>query len=115
MENRENNAPQKGGVKNFFKMIYRLRGVFLSLPVAVVAAFMAYHSYQVLPEQVGFLVQDNGQFQYFLSRDLAMIIPAAVTLVCLVITSLSKRVIYPWLISLFTLVLPVILWFTNAF
>lgn len=112
MENRET---KKGGAKNFFKMLYKLRGVFLSLPIAVVAVFMALNSLRILPEQVGFFVQADGQFQYFVSRDLAILVPAAVTLICIVITSLSKKVIYPWLISLFSLVLPLILWFTNAF
>ena len=112
MENRET---QKGGAKNFFKMLYKLRGVFLSLPIAVIAVFMALNSLRILPEQVGFFLQADGQFQYFVSRDLAILVPAAVTLICLVITSLSQKVIYPWLISLFSLALPLILWFTNAF
>jgi len=28
---------------------------------------------------------------------------------------LSRRTIYPWIISIFTLVLPILIWITNVF
>lgn len=109
------NKKRKGVVRSFFEMIFKFRGIFLCLPIAVIAVFMGINSYHVLPELVGLFVQANGQFQYFITREVAIFGPALITFLCLLITCFSKKVIYPWLISLFSLVLPVILWFTNTF
>ena len=41
--------------------------------------------------------------------------PLVVTGVCLVMMWLSRRTIYPWIISIFSLVLPILIWITNVF
>ena len=46
---------------------------------------------------------------------LAACIPVAITAVCLLMMFLSKKTLYPWLISVFSLVLPLVIWFSNVF
>jgi len=41
--------------------------------------------------------------------------PLALTALCLVMVFCSKRVVYPWLISIFSLVIPIVIWITNVF
>lgn len=102
-----------GTASGFFQTVFRLRGILLSVPVAAAAIIMAIYSSRILPEQVGVFMQTNGQYQFMLSRPVAILAPLAITLVCLTITMCCRRVIYPWLISLFSLVIPALLWFTS--
>ena len=97
------------------KWAYKLRSVLLSIPVAVVALALAVRNLQQLPTEVGINMLSNGQYQWVISRGMAACIPVAVTAVCLVMMFLSKKVLYPWLISVFSLALPLVLWFTNVF
>jgi hypothetical protein len=57
----------------------------------------------------------NGEYQYLISRSLAVMAPLLVTGGCLIMMFLSRRTVYPWIISIFTLVLPILIWFTNVF
>jgi Na+-driven multidrug efflux pump len=46
---------------------------------------------------------------------LAVTFPLMITGACLVLTFLSRKSIYPWLISVFSLVIPVLLLVTNIY
>ena len=94
---------------------YKLRSILLSIPVAVVALALAVRNLQQLPTEVGINMLSNGQYQWVISRGMAACIPVAITAVCLAMMFLSKKVLYPWLISVLSLVLPLVLWFTNIF
>ena len=97
------------------KWIYRLRGFFMAIPVALAALFLASRNMARLPEEVGINLLANGQYEYLVSRGLAVMAPLVVTGVCLLMMWLSRRTIYPWIISIFSLVLPWIIWITNVF
>ena len=97
------------------KWIYRLRGFFMASPVAVAALYLAAQNMARLPEEVGINLLENGQYEYLVSRGLAVMAPLVVTGVCLVMMFLSRRTIYPWIISIFSLVLPWLIWITNVF
>ena len=97
------------------KWIYRLRGFFRALPVALAALYLAAQNMSRLPEEVGINLQANGEYAFLISRGLAVMAPLVVTGVCLVMMWLSRRTIYPWLISIFSLVLPILIWVTNVF
>jgi len=97
------------------KWAYKLRSVLLAIPVAVLAVALALRNMQQLPTQVGINILATGEFQWMISREMAAIAPLAVTGVCILLMFCSKKVLYPWLISLFTLVLPLVIWFTNVF
>lgn len=97
------------------KWAYKLRGLLLSIPVAVVAVTLAVRNDQRLPTEVGINMLANGEYQWLISRDLATMVPLAVTGACLLMVICSKRILYPWLISVFSLVLPLVIWLTNIF
>ena len=95
--------------------IYRLRGFFMAIPVALAALYLAAQNMARLPEEVGINLLANGEYQYLVSRSLAVTAPLLVTGGCLIMMFLSRRTVYPWIISIFTLVLPLLIWFTNVF
>lgn len=102
-------------VKQVCKWVYRLRSILLAIPVAVTAAILAVRNMAKLPVKVGFDMQASGEFAYLVSRNVAVLGPLAVTAVCLLLMFCSKRVVYPWLISLFSLLLPLVILLVNTF
>jgi hypothetical protein len=95
--------------------IYRLRSVFLAIPVIIVALRLAAYNSDHLPLMVGLDLQTNGEFAKTISRETAVSFPLFLTGGCLVLTFLSKKTLYPWLISVFTLVIPILLLVTNMY
>lgn len=96
-------------------VIYRLRKVFMAIPVVYFAIKLAQYNLENLPSIVGVNMQANGAFTEMLSRDVAVMGPLAVTGFCLVMMFFSRKAIYPWAISIFTLILPVILLISNRY
>ena len=94
---------------------YRLRSVLLAIPVATAAVVLALRNASDLPDRVGINLQASGEYALVVDRGLAVMGPLAVTAVCLLLMFCSRRVVYPWLISLFSLVLPVLILITNIF
>lgn len=101
--------------KVIFKWIYNLRGIWMAVPVALVALRLAAWNAARLPEEVGINLLANGEYQYLISRSLAVTAPLVLTAGCLVMVIFSRRTIYPWIISIFSLVLPLLIWATNIF
>ncbi len=97
------------------RLAYKLRSVLLSIPVAVAALSLAIRNMAKLPEQVGLNLQASGEYAMMVGKGVAVMGPLAITAVCLLLVFCSRRVVYPWLISLFSLVLPLVIWFTNTF
>ena len=102
-------------IKNTVKWIWRLRGLLMSLPVAVVAAKLAMFNMERLPEVVGLDIQASGEFAHSVSRQMAVFGPLAITAFCILLTVGSKKPLFPWVISIFSLVLPPLLWFLNYY
>lgn len=102
------------------KWTFTLRSLILAIPVAAAAVFLAVRNSIALPAAVSFDIANIQQgrliFQTVtIGRSLAVIVPLIVTLICLVLTCCSKRVVYPWLISIFSLLLPIVLLLVNSF
>lgn len=95
--------------------VYRLRSIFFAVPVALVAIRLALYNMANLPEQVGINLQVTGEYAQMVDRNIAVMGPLAVTALCLLLTLLSRRMVYPWLISIFSLVLPILIYVTNVF
>lgn len=93
---------------------YKLRSLVLSIPVFVCAGALAIRNARQLPDLVGVNMLASGEYQWYISRGAAVLIPFAVTTVCLLLMLISKKILYPWLISLFSLVLPLVVWLTNS-
>lgn len=126
MKEREKNVQSgqdaKQKMKKFLKdardigaLAYKLRSVLLAIPVAVGAIALAVRNMVKLPQQVGLNLLASGEYAMTVSRGVAVIGPLAVTAVCLLLMFCSRRVVYPWLISLFSLTLPLLILITNTF
>lgn len=102
-------------IKKIWKYIYMFRGVIISLPVAVMGIILAFKNAGRLPETVGIELLATGEFATTISRTTAVLIPLAVTGVCILLTCVTKRTLFPWIISAFSLVLPVLIWLTNIY
>lgn len=102
-------------LRRIWKVIYHLRKVVLAVPVVFCALRLAFYNLEHLPQQVGLNLLTNGEFAQMISKEMAVYGPLAVTGGCLVLMFLSRKSIYPWIISLFSLVLPVLLLVTNLY
>jgi len=97
------------------KVLFHMRKFFLTVPVVLLAMEVFLYAKERLPQEVGLLLQENGQFKYLLDRNTAMSCCLAVTGACLLLMFMSRRTIYPWLISVFSLILPLFLIVSNIF
>ena len=114
----------------FYKIgvyLYRLRSLILAAPVAAVAVLLAIENRERLAETVeitkitynpqaadalfGFLELGTAT----ISRDSAVTIPVMITGACLLMMICSKRTLYPFLISLFSLCLPLVIWIFSVY
>ena len=102
-------------LKTIWTWVYRLRSVILAIPVAIGAIVLALYNQTNLPETVGINIQATGEYAQTVSRSVAVLGPLAVTAVCLLMVFISRKVLYPWLTSLFSLVLPLLILITNIF
>ena len=96
-------------------VVYRLRSIFLSIPVVIAALRLAAYNADHLPLLVGLNLQSTGEFAKVISRQTAVTVPLLITGGCLVLTLFSRKVLYPWLISVFSLAIPVLLLITNTY
>ena len=99
----------------FVMLIYRLRSIFLAVPVAWYALKLAAYNSKHLPEEVGLNLLSSGAFAMTISRELAVTAPLVVTAACLVLMVFSRKALYPWAVSVFTLILPVLLLVSNLY
>ena len=95
--------------------IFHFRKVLLSVPVVGMSIYLARLNWTQLPDQVGLSLMSNGQFAQTVAKEAAVYGPMGVTAICLALMVCSRRALYPWLISGFTLVLPLLILITNVF
>ena len=104
-------------IGHFFKMmgtyVWRIRKILLALPVVAVALFLANYCRTRMPEIVGLGLKETGEYAVTISRDLAVFGPLLITCICLIMMFCSRKTLYPWLISVFSLVLPILIMLTN--
>lgn len=98
-----------------WRYIYLFRSVILAIPVVVSAIVLAVRNASLLPHSVGIDLQSSGEFSMMVPKTVAVMGPLAVTSVCVLLMLCSKRTLYPWLISLFSLVLPILILVTNVY
>lgn len=97
------------------KWAYQLRSILLSIPVGVCACALAIRNLSVLPASVHIYLLDDPKYQWIVPQGVAVLLPLSITAVCLLLMFCSKKVLYPWLISLLSLALPLVIWLSNAF
>ena len=95
--------------------LFRQRKFIMAAPVIYAASRLASYNGQPLPEQVGLDLQSTGEFAMTVSRQLAVMGPLGLTAACLLLMFCSRKAMYPWAISIFTLALPVLLLVGNVY
>lgn len=95
--------------------VIKMRKIFLAIPVVWGAVYLAIYNEAHLPAIVGFDLQTNGDFTFQVIRELAVLGPVVITGVCLLLMFISRRLLTPWLVSMFSLLLPVFILVTNTF
>ncbi len=114
------NEKEETSFQNMVKWFYKLRGVFMAVPVAVTAVILAFFNALRLPETIMIHVPSFAEDEVIvklleLDKGTAIFAPLLITAVCLLLMFCSRRQVYPWLISVFTLVVPVFLLFVSVF
>lgn len=102
-------------LKSIWVYVYRLRAVLLAVPVAIGAIWLAVMNMSKLPDSVGINLLSNGEFSVMVSKGVAVFVPLGVTALCVFLMLGARKTLYPWLISLFSLVLPLLILVTNIY
>lgn len=95
--------------------LWRFRKVLFAIPVVYLAFFFARLNWNALPEMVGLQLQTNGEYARYISREMAVYGPLGVTGGCLAMMFLSRKTVYPWMICMFSMLLPLLVLITNIF
>ena len=95
--------------------VTKFKKLILAAPVAAMALILALQNLFKLPALVGLGLQGNGEFSLEIIREVAVIGPLALTAICLLLMFASKRTLTPWMVSVFSLLLPLMILFTNTF
>jgi len=95
--------------------LVKFRKIFMAAPVAWAAFSLGAYNMQNLPDTVGLNLQENGAFGLQLAKELAVLGPIALTAFCLLLMFCSRRTLTPWMVSIISLAIPVIILLTNVF
>lgn len=95
--------------------IYKLRKLIMAAPVVYLAIRIAIANSNRLPEAVGMNLQSSGEFAMMVTRNYAVFGPLLVTGFCLLLMFCSRKTLFPWIISIFSLVLPYLIYLTNLY
>ncbi len=102
-------------LKTAWAYVYKLRNLLLAAPVIIGSVWMLCMNLVKLPGEVGIHLMSDGGFFMTVPKLVAVLVPLAVTALCLLLMFLSKKPLFPWLISLFTLTLPLLILVTNVY
>lgn len=97
------------------RYVYNFRALIISIPVVVIAIILACRNMAQLPDSVGINLLANGDYSFMVPKIVAVLTPVVITAFCTLLTMCSKRMLYPWIVSIFTLVLPILIWITNVY
>lgn len=95
--------------------IWRFRKVLFAIPVVYLALYFARLNWNVLPDLVGLNLQTNGEYAQYMSKEMAVWGPLGVTGGCLAMMFLSRKTVYPWMICMFSMLLPLLILVSNIF
>lgn len=102
-------------INNTGMVLYYLRKIVMAAPVVYAALKIAAYNREHLPEQVGLNLQATGEFAQYISRNMAVMGPLALTIACLFLMFCSRKAMYSWAISIFTLALPILILVSNLY
>lgn len=101
------------GLKKVLHYLAGFKKIWLALPVAAAAVYLAVYANGKYPDYVGINLLETGDYAYLVTREIAVMGPLAVTALCLLLMFCSKRTLFPWLVSVFSLALPPLILLTN--
>ena len=109
-----------GTFANICQWVYKLRSVILAVPVVIGAIVLAIYNAANLPDklQIHFPTTVDKEIMVKvveMSKGTAVFVPLLITAFCLLMMFCSKKTLYPWLISIFSLVLPLFFVFISVF
>lgn len=104
-----------GNVVYAWDYVMKFKKLFLCAPVAVMAVILAIRNLFSLPALVGLTLEASGEFSFEIIREVAVLGPMVITALCLLLVFGSKRTLTPWLVSVFSLVLPLWIYLINTF
>lgn len=105
----------KKAIGSVVMFCYRARKFIMALPVAYYALRIAIYNSVRLPSEVGIFLQNNGNFLRMIDRGTAVVVPLAVTFGCLALMMFSRKAMYAWAISIFSLALPLLILISNIY
>ena len=94
---------------------FRLRKFVMAAPVVYLALKFAMDNMERLPDMVGLNLQSSGEFALLVSKGYAVAGPLGVTVFCLFLMFCSRKTLFPWVISSFSLALPWLIYLTNLY
>ena len=101
--------------KKAWPWIWQGRKILLAIPVVHLMLYFARLNWNVLPDPVGLNLQTTGEYAQYISKELAVYGPMGVTGGCLAMMFLSRKTVYPWMICMFSMLLPLLILVTNIF
>lgn len=102
-------------IRSVWIYVVKLRKILLAVPVAWAAVVLALRNLSKLPVLVGLNLQADGTFAVQIGRLPAVLAPLLITAVCLLLMFCSKRTLTPWLVSVLSLALPLVIFIINVF
>ena len=96
-------------------VIFRLKKILAAIPVAGGAIYLAFYNMSKLPKVVGIDLLENGSFTYQIPMGIAVFAPLVITGLCLLLMFCSRRILTPWIVSVISLLIPVVILVTNIF
>lgn len=101
--------------KKAWPWIWQLRKVLLAIPVVYLMLYFARLNWNVLPDSVGLHLLNTGDYAQYITKQMAVYVPLGVTGGCLAMMFLSRKTLYPWMICMFSMLLPLLILVTNIF
>ena len=104
----------------FCQWIYKLRTVIMAIPVVVASVVLAVYSAAKLPDKLQLYFPSSANNEAMvkmveMGKFTAILVPLLITAFCLLMMFCSRRTIYPWLVSVFSLLLPLFFVFISTF
>ena len=101
--------------KKAWPWIWQARKILLAIPVVYLMLYFARLNWNVLPDSVGLHLLNTGDYAQYITKQTAVYVPLGVTGGCLAMMFLSRKTLYPWMICLFSMLLPLLILVTNIF
>ena len=103
--------PKKEKLRAAAKVVYKFRSLFMAIPVVACSINLALVSAAKLPSKLMLSIPAVQERELVLKlvemdKTTAIFVPVLITAVCLLLMFCSRRQLFPWLISIFSLILP---------